>query len=83
MIDAPLRLPHSENHPMPSNPAQSHSHEPRHPASGATVVRKASGSCHPRRYSGLLLSPMFASAAMAASSVSVIADALRLRRVRL
>jgi len=32
---------------------------------------------------GLLLSPVFASAAMSASSVSVIANALRLRRVKL
>jgi Cu+-exporting ATPase len=32
---------------------------------------------------GLLLSPAFAAAAMAASSVSVIANALRLRTVRL
>jgi Cu+-exporting ATPase len=32
---------------------------------------------------GLLLSPMFASAAMAASSVSVIANALRLRHARI
>jgi Cu+-exporting ATPase len=32
---------------------------------------------------GLLLSPMLASAAMSASSVSVISNALRLRRARL
>jgi len=32
---------------------------------------------------GLLLSPIFAGAAMAMSSVSVVANALRLRRVKL
>jgi Cu+-exporting ATPase len=32
---------------------------------------------------GLLLSPMLAAAAMSASSVSVVANALRLRRVAL
>jgi Cu+-exporting ATPase len=32
---------------------------------------------------GLMLSPIFASAAMSGSSVSVIANALRLRRARL
>jgi Cu+-exporting ATPase len=41
----------------------------------------AAGVAYP--FFGLLLSPVFASAAMAASSVSVIGNALRLRRVRL
>jgi Cu+-exporting ATPase len=41
----------------------------------------AAGLAYP--IAGLLLSPMLASAAMALSSVSVIANALRLRGVRL
>ncbi len=41
----------------------------------------AAGVLHPAF--GLLLSPMFASAAMSLSSVSVIANALRLRNVKL
>jgi Cu+-exporting ATPase len=44
-------------------------------------VPLAAGVLYP--ISGLLLSPMVASAAMTVSSVSVIANALRLRRVSL
>jgi Cu+-exporting ATPase len=44
-------------------------------------VPLAAGVLYP--VSGLLLSPMVASAAMTVSSVSVIANALRLRRVAL
>ncbi len=44
-------------------------------------VPLAAGVLHP--FTGLLLSPMFASAAMSLSSVSVIGNALRLRRVSL
>jgi P-type E1-E2 ATPase len=45
------------------------------------TAEAAAGVLHP--FTGILLSPIFASAAMIFSSVSVIANALRLRRVTL
>jgi P-type Cu+ transporter len=50
-------------------------------AYNALGVPLAAGALYP--FTGLLLSPMFASAAMSLSSVSVIVNALRLRRVPL
>jgi Cu+-exporting ATPase len=50
-------------------------------AYNALGVPVAAGVLYP--FTGLLLSPMLAAAAMTASSVSVIANALRLRRVAL
>ncbi|MBZ0252873.1 MAG: copper-transporting ATPase, partial [Candidatus Methylomirabilis sp.] len=50
-------------------------------AYNALGVPVAAGALYP--FFGILLSPMIASAAMSLSSVTVIANALRLRRVRL
>ena len=50
-------------------------------AYNALGVPIAAGLLYP--FTGLLLSPMLAAAAMSLSSVSVISNALRLRRARL
>lgn len=50
-------------------------------AYNAAGVPIAAGALYP--VLGLVLSPMFAAAAMSLSSVSVISNALRLRRVKL
>jgi Cu+-exporting ATPase len=47
----------------------------------ALGVPVAAGVLYP--FFGILLSPIFAAAAMAMSSVSVVSNALRLRRVKL
>jgi len=47
----------------------------------ALGVPIAAGALYP--FFGILLSPIFAGAAMAMSSVSVVTNALRLRRVKL
>jgi Cu+-exporting ATPase len=47
----------------------------------AIGVPVAAGALYP--FTGILISPIWASAAMTLSSVSVIANALRLRRVQL
>ncbi|MCI4397957.1 MAG: hypothetical protein JHC34_03875, partial [Acidobacteria bacterium] len=50
-------------------------------AYNALGIPIAAGALYP--FAGLLLSPMIAAAAMSFSSATVIANALRLRRVRL